>query len=363
MAWIFCRYIAKQFLYHIMIFALLLSLVVWLFDCLELARLSHGTLSNATISKLAFLKNFITVEKLSGIVLFLAALLTLLQSISKRELLAAKASGIGMWQIAVTFSFMAFNVGLLILFILNPIGTFMWSKYETGMHKLLPGKELTNVRVANDGLWFKERTENNIVLVNAMRINTQNYTLYDAVFFHFDHQYQFLYRIDTPKALLANNHWLVPSGSKILIASPAQQVHNFKIATNMQIRDIDNMVVNPLTIPTYKLWEFINVAESAGFNVSKQLLYFYKGLLTPCSFIVLMFLAAACAQYNPRQYASYTQPLFHGMLIVFMLHFLADFIAAYSHNIGMNAMLIASTPLLFNSLVAGVISLHNNEKK
>ena len=138
-------------------------------------------------------------------IIFFSSMWFLVSLKTKGELITYKILGYSNFSIAKTLSLTAFLIGIFILIIINPITSAMIKKYE--QIKSNYSKEVEHLITINkNGLWIKERKDNNITIINAEKFvneNIFNLTIYELD----DESNKIKSRIEAEKANISDNEW------------------------------------------------------------------------------------------------------------------------------------------------------------
>lgn len=350
MSFILYKYIARKNVICLLSTLVVISLMMLIFDFLELVKISYNTnLAISMVLKLAILKNYCHIEKTFPFVFILTTILTYANLTKTNELIVARSYGMSVWQFIFPAVVVAFVFGLVNVFILNPVGSSMLGKYERLEALHLKGQS-SAIAISKNGLWLKESTKTGNTIIHSLRISQETKELFEVTFFLTDKDYKFLTRVSANSAKLEDNkNWIL---SNVEISNKDfsfERKDSYIMPTKISFLQIQESIISPDTISIYNLPSFIKATQESGFSTLRHLNYFYKILASPFFYISMVLIGIIFATKSSRS-GKVGLFIFIGIMVGFLIYFLSDII---------NAIGIAGNiPIIFSALAPTLICLN-----
>ena len=198
-------YIAKNFIIKFITVVIAIStliLIINLFDGLDLK--SDAKVSWITILKMIPLQIPAFLEDISIFLIMLSAILCLSSLSTKSEITIMRSSGLSLWQILSPSILTSFILGILFVFLFNPL-TIACSKKFNAMKQNLNGKESSNILAPSNGIWLKQQNilqKGEEIVIRAKSIDKDNFELSDINLWFFDNDGKLYQKIDANTMLL-----------------------------------------------------------------------------------------------------------------------------------------------------------------
>jgi lipopolysaccharide export system permease protein len=354
-------YIARIFTRSLMIVLLLAIAIIFLFDLIELMRISSSfNLNFALILQMSVMKNYTQLVKALPFVMMISSMVTYIKLTKSYELIAARSLGFSLWYllfpaIAVTFIFSVFFIG-----IINPIGTLGYSKYDSLKMRHIHQREsffLPSVA----GLWIKDKIGDEKYIINIKRIAEGAQALHGVKIFAFGQQNNdFLALYYADEALITKEGWLFNKVISINSSNKKDILETFLFPTNVSLAKIQEGLIPPEMLTVWKMPGFIQIIQSSGISANKYYLFLFKTLLLPFLNIAMVMLGAACTPRHPR-FIKQNWLIIGGLIAGFIIYFLNDISAAFSLAGDMPVWLGASMPTILCLLLAIGMLMHFEE--
>lgn len=354
-------YIARKYLGYLLgVFVISLAIVI-LFETLEMTKIMFGrSLSFSVVIQMAFLKNFIHIQRAFAFIVLLSAILLYVNLNQKSELVVMRSSRISTLQFSLPCIVVAFIFGIIHITALNPIASVFISKYEKLENQYLKNST-SQFALLKTGLWMKQVDKNGHKnIMHATRISQENSELYDICVYFLDSNNNFEKRIDAEYAKLHDGKWELKQAIET-----AQGHHHYKherieLPASVTFSQIQESMIQPETLSFWKMPTFITIAEESGFSVVKHKLYFYKLLMIPFFFAAMACLGIAFALAKPRtgNMAKYSVT---GLIIGFLIYFSSDIISALGISGSIPVLISVVSPTFITLIIAVYTYLHHED--
>lgn len=204
-----------------------LGLILNLFEEVEFFKNSGESLFLPIILTLAYIPNLIFIN-LMPFIIFISAMWFFISIKNNNELLTLKVFGYSNAKVIALVGSISFFWGLLILIVINPVTSDMVKYYEKTKSNYSKDTDHL-VTVNRNGVWIKEKKENNLYIINADRL--ENNSLIDVSINIISKDNLIKKRIEAEKADILLNNWDMKN----------LKIFNFDKEGNMVIENKDRM--------------------------------------------------------------------------------------------------------------------------
>ncbi len=347
---LYCKYFLIISL--IIVSGLILSNI---FDILQKFKSIH--IPSGFFWRLVFYKIPYLLNEVAALLSFIAALFFLKRLIQNNELTIILSSGVALWRILLIPIFAALLIGVLVVAVINPIGTYGLQEYQALENKLTKKKNY-DLLVSQAGILFFEeyKNENRIIQAKSVDIKHKNFTNLTLLFI--DTNNNFLKRIDAKNAILDEGKFYLYNAKVSRNNNTETESHSaLVVETNLSITSFLDSLNSPEMISIWRLAKIINKLIDLGLPVIQYELYYYKQLLKPIIMASNVVLAACFITLNPRQLYQ-NKMLFRGIFTGFLAYCLIEItlrILAYN---GITAILAILLPLILLISISNFVILH-----
>ena len=353
------KYLALQYLFWLTGVFLIFMAIALLFDVVEMLRrtsdkddITLGFLLHLSLLKLPFLAQ----TTLPFMTLF-AAMLTFWRLARANEAVVARAAGISAWQFILPAFLITIVLGAVAVTVINPLSATMLEKFQK-----LEAEHIKNrtslISVSQNGLWLRQLDGGGgYSVVHALRVSQQDLVLHQVIIFRFDDRHHFLERIDADSAALRPGYWLISEGWLSTPKSETVPVVNLELPTDLTKNNILESFSSPETMSFWRLPEFIETIETAGFSGHRHRLHYYALIAYPVLLSSMIFIAASFTLRINRRTGA-TAALLGALSCSFALYFLTDIVHALGLSASVPILLAAWTPAGITTLVGLAMLFH-----
>lgn len=297
-------------------------------------------------------------NEVSALVCFISTFMFLRNITKQNELIIILSSGVPIWQVFIVPIIVTFFIGLVVLSIINPVGTYGLQEYEKLEAKVNKTPHL-NFVISQSGIFFFEKFAGNNRIIQAKSINADKQTLSDVTILLVDSHNNLTTRIDTVIATLVPGAFKLHSPT-ITYRESSENLELLNLPTNLSIDNLMQRFSTPEMIPIWNLNSSIEKFASSGLAVTKYQLHYYKQLFKPITMVAMSFIACWFISLNMRDNSKMRVTvlgLVTGMCAYFFLE-IALRILAYG---GLHPVLATLLPILFIILISNFVILHFQE--
>lgn len=287
-------YFGRQFLLGILTVLIVLAVLAYSFDTVELLRRASGRV-DATLDlvlQMSLLKLPTLMTKLFPFAVLFGSMLALSRLTRSQELTVSRAAGVSVWQFLFPGIALALLLGTFLVTVYNPLSAAMLARYESVEAKVMRGRS-SMLAVSSGGLWLREADASGQIVVHALRVAQQGIELRDAILFYYEGKDIFIKRIDASVAFLQDNSWLLQDAVVSYPDKAAERHARLRVPTTLTFDRIQESFASPNTVSFWELPSFIATLEGAGFSAVKHRLHYYSLLASPALLCAMLLIAAS----------------------------------------------------------------------
>ena len=357
-------YFGKRYLISFIRVFLSIVLLVLLFDFLtNLNRLNgiEAQIWNALI--LSLLRTTTYLSLAMPLIIMLSALAFSVSLSRSNEFIVLRASGVSALKGLFSVILSAFFLGIISIFILDPLAGKMIGYYDIKLDKLR-SKEQSQVLINDNGYWMRQATLNGHQIIKAVSVSNNGQILHQVTIFNYDKNGLVTERFFSESAVLENNELLLKntikwSDNKIkanpIIAN--EKIKNLKIKTEITPAQLLDGYASPETISPWNMNKQIKKVKSSGFSVLKYQSKKMEQYAKPFLFIVMVILGTVFTLQNSRS-RNIGISVVLAVASGFFLHFFQNFCTTLGRS-GEIPLIVASwSPIISIGLIAMTLFLH-----
>jgi lipopolysaccharide export system permease protein len=303
--------------------------------------------------KIPFLFN-----EVSSLIGFLSALLFLQKLTSENEMVIIISSGLPIWKVFIIPITATFLFGLIILFTINPLGTYALREYKE-LENIITDRPKNNFIVSQSGIFFFEDYQKINRIIQARSFNSAKGELSDVLILNVDEQNNLISRIDSPKAILSDGNFMLTS-AKTITNESVENNDVIYVPTRLTVSSLMQQFLPPELIPIWQLKNSIEKFANSGLPVVGYKIYYYKQLFKPLFMTCMVFLACWFTSLNVRNNYG-PKVMMMGILVGVITYFLLEIIPRILAYGGFDPMYSILLPILFIIMISNFVILHFQE--
>ncbi len=364
------RYVARRFLLAVFGMLAALTLLVALFDFIELLRraATRPDADFALVAQIAGLRMPFVALQILPFAVLLGGILAFWRLTRSSELIVARAAGISAWGFLSGPILVALAFGLVGTFAVSPLSSVMFARAERLDYAHLRAGAGT-LALAGGRLWLRQADrglEPHGVAILTGRpeagrarggAEPGGFVMSEVTVWRLSAGDRAIERIEAPEARLEAGRWRLPGAMSFgtdRLAGPPRAV---TLPTDLTPDRIETSFASPDTLSVWALPGFIAVLESAGFSAVRHRLHF-QGLLAMPLLSVAMALLAAGFSMRPSRRGGVAQMIAAGVAAGFALFVLDRITGEFGEAGSLPVPLAAWAPTAAGLLLALSLLLH-----
>lgn len=370
-AYTFTLYIARRFLASALILLVALTLLVSLFDFVELLRRAAGRpeASFGIVATIAALRMpFISLQLLPFAIL-LGGMLAFWRLARGSELIVARAAGISAFAFLAGPTAVALLAGITAITAISPLSSAMLARAERlDASFLRAGGGVT--ALAGGRLWLRQADAGlepgGVAILTGrparlLGTDRTDFVMTDVTVWRLSRQDQPLQRLEAPRARLTGGHWLLEDVTQFQTGRPLPSQHpTLALPTILTPDRIEDSVASPDTLSFWALPGFIELLEQSGFSALRHRLQLHSMLSMPFLAVAMALLAAGFSMRHSRQGGA-AGAIATGVAAGFALYVLDRVTGEFGEAGSLPVWLAAWAPTATGLLLALALLLHLEE--
>lgn len=354
-------YVGRQFLVGLGAALLLLGLLAFVIDFVELSRraASRDDADAGVALAMAALRVPFLLQKVVPFAVLFGAMACYTRLTRTHELVVARASGVSAWQFLLPAVALAAVVGALVVAVFNPLSSVLVSRFEQLEARYMTG-QASLLAVSPSGLWLREGDAGGQTVIHARRVADQGIELREAIFFLYGGTDRFVRRIDAGAARLGQGVWHLEQVVVTAPDEPAVVLSAYDLPTTLTATRIQESFASPETMSFWDIPAFVRTLEAAGFSGLRHRLHWHAVLSGPV-LLVAMVLVGTTFSLRLTRRGGTGALLLGGLMTGFALYFLTDVSRALGLSGSLPPALAAWAPALVAALAGLALIVHLEE--
>jgi lipopolysaccharide export system permease protein len=361
-------YVARRFAAMALLMVLALSMLVALFDLIELLRraATRPEANFALVSQIAALRVPYVAMQILPFAVLLGGIIAFWRLTRFSELVVARAAGISAWGFLAGPVLVALLLGLGASMALSPLSSAMLARAER-----LDQLYLRNVggitALAGGRLWLRQADDGlqpqGVAIISGRPIASRELRpgealrLAEVSVWRLSAEDRPLARIEATSALLQPGRWRFEGAMVFGADRVAGAPQNLDFPTELTPERIENSFATPDTLSLWALPEFIKILEAAGFSAIRHRLHFQSLLALPLLAIAMALLAAGFSMRSARR-GGVARMIAGGVSAGFALFVLDKITGEFGEAGTLPVVLAAWAPAGAGFLLAAALLLH-----
>jgi lipopolysaccharide export system permease protein len=357
-------YVARVFSAAVGIMLAGLSLLVMLFDFIELLRraATRQDVTFGLVTTIACLKLPYYMLQILPFAVLLGGIVAFWRLTRSSELIVARAAGVSAWQFLTAPMLCAMAFGGIATAAISPLSSAMFARAESLDNVYI---RMTGGPLAINGgqLWLRQADRaldpQGVAILHARQVSLHGKLLSTegVSVFRLDDRAHLLSRIEATHAVLGHGAWIMDGASTIRPDHLPEKIGRFSLPTDLTVHRMQESFQSPDTLSVWALPGFIGLLESAGFSSVRHRLHFQTLLSLPllCG---TMALVAAGFSMRPTRRGGVAQMLGSGVFAGFALFTISKVAEEFGQSGALPAALAAWAPAAAGLMLAVALLLH-----
>ena len=337
----------------------IVAILVVFINLIELSRLfENGENSLSNLIYLSFLRLPSILNETIPLVTIIGVSFLLRNLINNNELISMRNVGYSIFDIFLPIGISVFIIGLVFLFLVNPLSIAFENKLEKLTNKSDPS--LYSIKVLNNEMWINNLVNSDYSsFINIKNINLQNMNSENIKILIIEDDNNKLIMADNG---LFNNNKFILKNVKIFEINQDiyKELESYELEINFSKENIINSITNYKLIPFYKYYTHSNTLKKFNLYSPEIGLFYISEILKPFFIVMLSFIILGFSSKFKRN-ENFFKVLFISILIGFLIFLLKEVITKITIMISINYYLSYSLIFIIPFLIGlyQVIKIEN----
>ena len=341
-----------------------LSLLVMLFDFIELLRraAARTDVGFGLIISIALLRLPYYVMLILPFAVLLGGIVAFWRLSRSSELVVARAAGVSAWQFLTVPLSCAAGLGLIATMGISPLSSAMFRRAEAldNIYLRHTGGPLA---ISNGQLWLRqadhELDPQGVAIIHARSVGLQGKLVSagEISVFRLDAADHLLSRIEADSATLGRGHWRMKGARTITPDHLPVPVGALALATDLTATRVQESFQSPDTLSVWALPGFISLLERSGFSSVRHRLHFQSLLALPLLCGTMALVAAGFSMRQTRR-GGVARMVGYGVAAGFALFTISKVAEEFGQSGALPPVLAAWAPAAAGLMLAVALLLH-----
>lgn len=287
------NYIAKKFLVAILGVFLMLAMLIFMIDFVELLRQSgkFGNVPASRLAGIALLRLPAYTEFLIAFAMLTGSIAALLFLSRKSELTVMRAGGMSVWQFLFPGMIVAFILGTLAVVAYNPLAAAGRDQAEKEFAAAF-GRESNVLTSASGGSWLRQNGADGQSVISAGAATHRGLRLVRVAAFIYDLQGKFVERVEAATAELRDGYWHMSNAWVVRLGKEPEKYDTYLLSTYLTPERVQDALGTVFSVSFWELPALIEVAEKAKLSTERLRIQYEVLLARPLLCVAMVLLAA-----------------------------------------------------------------------
>ena len=322
---------------YLVINFLIISLFIIFVNLLELSRIiSEGDKNIINFIYFSFLKYPSILNEIIPFVTIISITFLIRNLISNNEFVSMRNLGYSIFDIFVPIALAIFIMGLLFLFLINPLSVFMEKIYDSKLDK--KDKSLYSIKISNNEMWIKNKIDQqnssyiNIKNINLRKMNANNIIILQII----DGSNKL---IMAENGEFENNLFLLKDVNIYnLNNSNYSTLKDYKLKINFNDKNLINSISKYKLVPFFKYLNHSRTLSKFNLYSSEIGLYYLSEILKPIFIVILGFVILGFTSKFQRN-ENFFKVLFLAISVGFMIFLLKELVTKLTVSLSLNFLM------------------------
>ena len=277
--------------------------------------------------------------------------------IDKNELTIFKYNGLDNIKIIKILSIYSFILGLIMIIFFYNISSVLKNSFLSIKNKYTNDDKYLAV-ITENGLWIKDEINNNVNLINAIKVD--NEFLLDVSITQFDKDFKILRIIKSDKVNISTNNWIIIK-PKIIKDNKTTYLDQLILVSNFDLKKINSLFSNLYSLTLVDLINLRKSYKSLNYSVTDLDSHIYKISSYPI-YMMLLTIFSAILMLNIGYKKNTFFTITYGVFLSVIIYYINYFLNVLGTNEKVPLFLSIFLPLILLSIINFISIIKLNEK-
>ena len=353
------KYLIKEFLFFILKVTFIFFILGFIMGILEELRFfSDIEVEYYFPIILVFLNLPSLIYQIFPFIILISIIFLFLNLAEKGELTSFKNHGLENFQIIRLISLVTFFIGLFTIIIFYNFASILKFNY-LNIKKDYTKDAKYLASITENGIWIKDEVDENILFINAKKIELDN--LIDVEIVKLNQDFEYLSTVTAQKVNIKNNLWTINDAITLNENNTQKIEKNLLINTNFNYEKISNLYSD---LSSITLWGLIKLKEDyQTVNYSTiEIDYQFQKILSYPIYLTIMSLLSIVMMMNLKSGLNRVFLITIGIFLSVLIYYINHFFGIIGRSEAIPLLLSIWIPLLILLIISMVGLIKINEK-
>ena len=306
---------------------------------------------------LSFLNTPSVIFEILPFIFLISTQLFFIYFIDKNELAIFKYNGLDNIKIIKILSIYSFILGLIMIVFFYNISSVLKNSFLSIKNNYTSDDKYLAV-ITENGLWIKDEINNNVNLINAIKVD--NEFLLDVSITQFNKDFKILRIIKSDKVNIASNNWIIIK-PKIIQDNETTYLNQSILVSNFDLKKINSLFSNLYSLTFVDLINLRKSYKSLNYSVTDLDSHIYKISSYPI-YMMLLTIFSAILMLNIGYKKNTFFTIMYGVFLSVIIYYINYFLNVLGTNEKVPLFLSIFLPLIILSIINFTSIIKLNEK-
>ena len=353
------KYLIKEFLFFILKVTFVFLILGFIMGVLEELRFfSDFEIEYYFPIFLVFLNLPSLIYQIFPFIILISIIFLFLNLNDKGELISFKNNGLENFEILKLLSVVSFIIGIFAVSIFYNFAAILKFNYlDIKKNYTKDAKYLASI--TENGIWIKDEIDNNILFINAKKIQLNN--LIDVEVIKLDKNFEYQSTLTSKKINIENNLWTADNVTIINNDNFKEIVEKLKLNTNFNYEKISNLYSDLSSITIWGLIELKEDYESVNYSTI-EIDYQFQKIISYPIYLIIMCLLSTTLMMNLKPQTNKVFLITFGIFISVMIYYINHFFGVMGKSETIPLTISIWIPLVILMIISSIGLVKINEK-
>jgi len=306
---------------------------------------------------LSFLNTPSVIFEILPFIFLISTQLFFIYFIDKNELAIFKYNGLDNIKIIKILSIYSFILGLIMIIFFYNISSVLKNSFLSIKNSYTNDDKYLAV-ITENGLWIKDEINNNVNLINAIKVD--NEFLLDVSITQFNKDFKILRIIKSDKVNISTNNWIIIK-PKIIQDSKTTYLNQSILVSNFDLKKINSLFSNLYSLTFVDLINLRKSYKSLNYSVTDLDSHIFKISSYPI-YMMLLTIFSAILMLNIGYKKNTFFTIMYGVFLSVIIYYINYFLNVLGTNEKVPLFLSIFLPLIILSIINFTSIIKLNEK-
>lgn len=356
------RYFGARYLFCITATCVGLTMTVSLIHAVELMRRVSNRNQDAeefNVLNMVLLNIPAVIEMTIPITLIIGSMICFETWNRSNEFVVSRGFGRSIWSVLSPVALVAFLVGMVLVTIVNPIGSVTSRHYENAMNSVF-GSQEQRLSVSADGIWLRDDHATGKFIIHGDMLDVEASNIINPIVYAFDAENNLTIRITADAMHLTDQGWVAERARTWDASGVMTEKGSLMLPSNLAALDLGLSSEPPNTIAVFSLPAFIELLERAGLPTVEHRIHFHKLLSMPLLMVGLAMISARSTLTNLVREGR-ARLFTRGLVIAVTITLFTHFMQVLGGSLKLPVIVAAWAPALTVTVVGAVLLARMDE--